>query len=130
MGPSPSPLVAAPTPLPESSSVTQLSLTVRDLSRLVCFYTQVIGLDRIEAGADADAVWVGAGDVHCLKLVADPAHGVRPPRRRAPSGWDVVLRFFTVAHRLLADLTILDIFVLLERHMRAPREEAPRTEGT
>jgi catechol 2,3-dioxygenase len=66
----PNPLSPAPAPLPSGSSVTQISLRVRDLGRVTRFYTHVVGLDEIDAGRDS--VWLGAGDVPFLQLVENP----------------------------------------------------------
>lgn len=72
----PSPLSAASTPLPEGASVTQISLTVRDLDRVARFYTHVVGLD--EVGGGADALWLGAGDEPFLQLVQNPTGEHQP----------------------------------------------------
>ncbi len=72
----PTPLMAAPAPLPNGSSVTQISLTVRDLARVVRFYTHVVGLDEVEA--ERDSVWLGAGDGSFLQLVENPTGEPQP----------------------------------------------------
>lgn len=70
------PLQPAPAPLPGGSSVTQISLTVRDLDRVGRFYTHVVGLDEVDGGVNS--LWLGAGDTPFLQLVANPA-GERHP---------------------------------------------------